>query len=477
MSRSTPTVAAGPDQGTDPASAARSRGALVGLLLGAAVTLTALTLPTLVGWGVHPFVGPHGVEPLHSHWRPHVGPGSLPAVLLGALGVAYAAPYARRLGWGRLLAAAYLLGLAWLVSLALVDGVGGLGDVLGEPFEYVREAGRVDDVGLLLREWVERVSFDSDRTLAANVAGHPPFLFLVFVLLERLGLAPAPASGLIVVAIAATAPLAVLVTVRRLVGEDVARTVAPFLVLTPMAVFVGVSADALILTAGTWGLCLLALAATSGGRRGAALSVASGLVLGSTVMLSYGALLLGVVALAVLWSARTWWPLPVAALAALVPVLVLAPFGFYVWDAYVALGDRYWAGIARHRPPSYWVWGNVGALVLSAGPALGAGLGALAVAVRLRVAGRRSPDQTSTAAPVDDVRRRALVALPVGGLLAVVAADASLMSLSEVERIWLPFMPWMLLALVLVPPRRHQQLLVLQVVTALALPHLLDTHW
>ena len=72
-------------------------------------------------------------------------------------------------------------------------------------------------------------------------------------------------------------------------------------------------------------------------------------------------------ALAVLWLARSWWPLPVAAVAALAVVLGFAALGFAWWEAYPVLVDRYWDGIAATRPCAYWVWGNLGALLVSAG--------------------------------------------------------------------------------------------------------------
>ena len=66
----------------------------------------------------------------------------------------------------------------------------------------------------------------------------------------------------------------------------------------------------------------------------------------------------------------------------------------------------------------------------------------------------------------------------VGGAVAmVVAADLSQMSRAEVERIWLPFVPWLLLGCALLPERWRRRGLVLQVVTALVIQHLLFTGW
>ena len=59
--------------------------------------------------------------------------------------------------------------------------------------------------------------------------------------------------------IAATTALAVLVTLRALGAEAVARRAAPFLVLGPAAVFMAVSADAVFAAVAAWGLAALAV--------------------------------------------------------------------------------------------------------------------------------------------------------------------------------------------------------------------------
>ena len=51
------------------------------------------------------------------------------------------------------------------------------------------------------------------------------------------------------------------------------------------------------------------------------------------------------------------------------------------------------------------------------------------------------------------------------------------MSKGEVERIWLPFVPWLLISCTLLPERWRRVGLALQVVTALAVQHLLATGW
>ena len=67
--------------------------------------------------------------------------------------------------------------------------------------------------------------------------------------------------------------------------------------------------------------------------------------------------------------------------------------------------------------------------------------------------------------------------LVVAAGAAVLTADLSRMSKAEVERIWLPFVPWLLLSTALLPERWRRPGLVMQLVAALVLQHLLFTSW
>ena len=59
----------------------------------------------------------------------------------------------------------------------------------------------------------------------------------------------------------------------------------------------------------------------------------------------------------------------------------------------------------------------------------------------------------------------------------MLVADATQMSKAEVERIWLPFVPWILLSCALLPERWRRRGLGLQLAVALAVEHLLNTGW
>ena len=61
--------------------------------------------------------------------------------------------------------------------------------------------------------------------------------------------------------------------------------------------------------------------------------------------------------------------------------------------------------------------------------------------------------------------------IPVGGTLASLATKA------EVERIWLPFVPWLLLGTALLPEGARRPALAVQVIAAFGIQHLLATPW
>ena len=443
---------------------ASSRSAWIGLVAGLMLIAASIVVPMLLDWDVRARQSADaGVfPPLHGYWLPNVGPGTLPSILLALLAWRYAAGLAERLRWRSLLAASYAAALAWMVALAYVDGSEGISRALGNEYEYLQAARGVGDVPAMLDEFVSRISYDSPDNWPVHVAGHPPGALLIFVALARVGLGSDHAAGMAVTVLAATTALAVLVTLRALSAEAVARTAAPFLVFTPAAVFAAVSADAVFTAIASWGLAALALGAT-GERRGPSLgwSVLAGLLLGAAVMMSYGLPLIGLTALAVLAVVRRWGAFPVVAASALVVVLAFVPFGFAWWEAYPVLSERYWQGLAQERPASYWIWGNLGALLISGGPALGAGLAGL----------------TRGRALLREPASRAVTLLAGSALLIVLLANASQMSKAEVERIWLPFIPWLTLAMVLVPQRWWHPMLAVQLGTALIVQHLLYTSW
>ena len=436
-----------------------------GLAVGAVVVALAMAVPALTGVDVKAGTAP----PLLGDWAWRVGWSS--AVVL-ALVVLTAWPgldaALDRLPWRGLLALSCVTSVAWMVALALVDGPSGLGRILDHGTEYLQSARAIDDVGVMLREYVSRIPLDSVGNWPVHLAGHPPGAVLIFIGLDRVGLGSWQAAGLVVVVVGATVPAAVATTLDRLGARRAARQALPFLVIGPAAILMAVSADAVFAATGAWAAAALAAAtAARSAKARLALSALAGLLFGWCLMESYGLVLLGAVALAVLLSAGG--PLraratvaAVATTAVGVVVAVFAALGFAWWQAYPALQERYWAGIASQRPWWYWVVGNLAALVLAAGPMLPAALGAGSP----RLTGlfrRRSPEPVA--------------ALVAAGLTMVAVADLSLMSKAEVERVWLPFLPWLLLSAAWLPDRWRRWGLVAQAVAALVLQHVIRTVW
>ena len=443
-----------------------SRYAAVGLAVSLLLMAAAVAVPHLTGWNVRINSWP----PLHGEQDLRVGPGTAPALAIAVLASWQATRWAGVVPWGRLLAVTYVAGLAWMLALATVDGLDGIGEVLEDDYEYLPTANAVDDVPAMLREYVSRISYDAEpRNWPVHVAGHPPGAVLFFIVLARVGLGGGLAAGLVVTAVAATTALAVMTTLRILGAEHHARRAAPYLAVGPAAIWQSVSGDAVFAAVGCWGVAALAAAAVARGWRAAVgWAVVAGLLLGYLVMMSYGLWLYGLVALATLRlaseiRARPFTVvMPLAALAAATVVGVFAAYGFYYWDAVPELRERYLEGVGGRRPASYWLWGGLGAFSFSAGPVVGASAGLLVWRLRHRLG---------------DATSRVVAWLGTAGFVMVLAADASLMSKAEVERIWLPFVPWALLGCALLPDRWWRVGIVVQVVTALVVQHLVRTTW
>ncbi len=127
---------------------------------------------------------------------------------------------------------------------------------------------------------------------------------------------------------------------------------------------------------------------------------------------------------------------------------------------------------------SYWWWGDLAALCFSAGPLLGPSVASAVSRALGTVRQNRSLSATDrTGATATSGTDRPIVWLCLCASACIVAADLSGMSKAEVERIWLPFVPWLLLGCSLLPLRWRRLGLAGQVVFALVLQHLLFTGW
>ncbi|MET7901176.1 hypothetical protein ABZS86_06760 [Streptomyces sp. NPDC005355] len=407
--------------------------------------------------------------PLHASWHPHVGPGTPAALALGWAVVVHGPRLAARLPWRGLLWASWAAAMVWTWSLALVDGWRrGVAERLTARHEYLRGIDRFADIGAALRGFTDHILLTQPDYWPAHIAGHPPGAVLTFVGLDRLGLGGGGWAGAFCITVGSSAAVAVLVALRALGEERAARTAAPFLVLAPAAVWVGASADGYFAAVSAWGLALLALAATGTVRAPGAVALASGLLLGLTAYLSYGLTLLALPATAVLLLARTARPLPFALAGAAVVAGAFTLCGFRWWEGYGLLVERYYQGVASERPYGYWVWADPAATAVAAGLACVAGARRMVPAApgalrRLRGGSTGTPD--------------ALVVLSFAALLALAVADLSGMSKAETERIWLPFVVWLLPTTALLPALDLRRWLLVQAAVAFLVNHLLLTSW
>jgi hypothetical protein len=233
------------------------------------------------------------------------------------------------------------------------------------------------------------------------------------------------------------------------------------LALTPAVIWLVVSADGIFMALSAWSIALGALALAHRGRgRGVALFLGAGIGLGATLFMSYGLVLLLPVAAAVLVLRRSWWPILPAAIGAGAVTLAFAAAGFWWFEGQSELVIRYYEGIGARRPYSYWIWANAAVLAIAVGPAVVAGIGA--AVHRVRRMGTRVPPAYWLAA---------------AALLAMLAATLSGLSKSEVERIWLPFMVWVIPLAAATGPDRHRGWLAAQVAAAGTVAVLMDTSW
>ncbi|MGQ4446655.1 hypothetical protein ACN6LK_000795 [Streptomyces griseus] len=442
-------------------------------LIAAAAGVLLITAAVVVGHVIQNRDGSLRAQwpPLLASWDPHLGPGTPAALVMAVLVVAYGPPLAARLPWRGLLAAAWAGSMAWVFSMALIDGWHrGVAKRLTTKHEYLRVIDRFEDIPATLRDFTNHIVIGEPGNWPAHVAGHPPGATLTFVWLDRIGLGGGAWAAVWCVVVGSSAVLAALITVRVLADERLARRAAPFLVLAPAALWAGVSADGYFTAVAAWSVALLALAATRRVRFPAVAALGGGLLFGWTCYLSYGLGLMAAVLLAVLVLARTARPVPLFLLGTLVVPVAFTLAGFNWWTAYHLLVERYYQGAGGVRPYGYWVWANLACATLAAGLAAVAGLRRSAVAAPGALRALRGGP--ATVSP-----QGGLALLVLAALAALLAADLSGMSKAETERIWQPFLLWLLPAAALLPRRRVRWWLVASAVPALLINHLLWTGW
>ena len=358
--------------------------------------------------------------------------------------------------WSTAVAGGVILSAAWTVLLAASDGWGAVSAQLSARDDYLAQLPWVRENGW--RAYFESFGDESlFSTFPTHVRSHPPGMVALLGALDSVGLTGGVWATAVVLAAAATIPVSVGVTVKRLAGPDAARWAIALSAFTPAVVFLGSTADALFAAVAA-GAIATGLAAID--RASWPLSIVAGLLGAAAVSLTYGVIPL----VASMWvgallrsRSRTAVAMSGAMVAAiLAAIAVWAMLGFNWFDGFDAVRRQYELDAAqRNRPFDYFVWANLVVFACVCGPAVVAGLTA--------------------------VRRDRLWWLVAPALGALAIADASGLSKAEVERIWLPFVPWVTVAgvwlLGRLSPRGRWVALAAQIATGVALQSLLFGPW
>ena len=336
-----------------------------------------MVIPAATGWQVYV-----DLPPLHAEWRPRVGWGTLPAILLGVLAVRYAVVSRRGSRWRRSCSSRSSPRWPGCCAWRRSTGSDGIQRVL-ELKTRVPPL-RAHGHRLSARRCTStsrRIPLDSARALAGARRGAPAGGAAVLRGARAARPRQRARGGAGRHVLAATTPVAVLLTLRRLGAEGEARRAAPFLAVGPAAIWMAVSADAMFGAFAAWGLWCLAVAATS--RRGG-----SGRGLGCRGGRPARLLRDAVVRVAAARRARGRGARSQRGRGGRCRgrsrcrggrARGSPPRGSRGGRRTPCSSSATGTGIAAMRPYGYWVWGDLAALVFSAGPIVGA---SIAVVVR-----------------------------------------------------------------------------------------------
>jgi hypothetical protein len=360
--------------------------------------------------------------PLHGAFEPMVTwRVALPVSV--AAGALLARPRLQRATWRRMLLSWWAFGATWAFALAASRGLHRVTAPIEGAGDYLAVLPQVTSPGAFLADFVDHIA-----SYPTHVQGHPPGFVLVSWVLREVGASGSGWVALVVVVSGTGAIPLALVASRDVVDEAWARRAAPFLAIGPPAIWIATSADGFFTGVGAAAVTLLVLASSRAGAGRWRLAVAGGVAFGVCLLLSYGLVLLAAIPLVVIVARRSWSVLLVAAFTGLAVLVATSATGYWWLDGLRATQERYDAGIASRRPYELFLVANLSILAIALGPAIAVALW------RLR-----------------DGRCWLLVG---GALAAVLLADVSGMSKSEVERIWLPFMPFIALSAGAIAVRR-----------------------
>jgi hypothetical protein len=389
--------------------------------------------------------------PFFGRWLPRMVPGVLVPAAIGIVVVTIGPRFARTLRWRWLMVAAWATTAAWSVALSSATGWSGLTRPLRSRYDYAAVLPAVRQLGLgeFLRTYTARLA-----DYPTHVKSHPPGMVVLLRGLELLGLHGNGWAAATMIGLSATVPCAIGLVVRGLAGPAVARPLVPFLVVGPWTLLVATVADGVFAAVAAWAAAVLVLAIDAH-TRGRALIAAlgAGVVIGVGLYASYGLapLLVGLGLAILLPARRVGLALPVVVGVALVGI-AWTMAGFDWLAGFSGTRAAYRAGVASHRPYAYFVVANVVVLAVMVGPAV-----VTALCRRLDAG---------------------VVAVVIASLAAVAIADVSGLSKGEVERIWLPFVPFLTIAATRLARRPGAAgWLAAQAGTALILQAVIDWPW
>ncbi len=409
-------------------------------ILSVAAVVAAATIA--VGLGVRPFGHTMGtaLSPFVMAWLPRASAWTLLAlpVLVAAVLLAHRTPVA-------LLAAATGLALnviplgprGWDVVFEL--GPGGSFEAKNE---YLPGLGALSyGAHVYLDRFAELVP-----SLPINVGGHPPGLLLA---MDAFGITTAPRlAALCVAAVAVTAPLTVRLATTLGLPAEQARLAGVLAALSPALLLFGMtSADAIFAALGT-GTAVLLIAPRT---RWLGVVVFAGIT-----FTAWSLLAVGFFAAVVVWQREGLRHAVVLAVACGVAVLALngvlaLTTGYDAIGTLQATSHYYEKSLARIRPYAFWWIGSPVAWAAMMGPAIAGGW---------LVAARRG--------------HPAAVALAAVIVIAAVAGFTK----AEVERIWLPFVPFACVAAATVLPLGRTRLVAASLVgQGLVVSLLFQTIW
>lgn len=353
-------------------------------------------------------------------WMP--SPAHLVPLIIGALIIWFWPRVSARLSFGWASCAAAVATGAFAVSLAATEGLDQIMQPVVDPTEYWVNLDTLPSMSQTIASWGDW-RFLLDYT--THLKGHPPGFIVVLQALERVGLGqPWVVATISWLSLAAITP-GVMLSVGSLTEEGHARAVAPFLAVAPFAVWTATSADAFFACLLVWGCaCIVVGALTAQLRNVLLLSAAGGLLLAFALFSTYGAAVFLVIPLALLVFVRgATWPRramvgTAACCGALAVTVAFWGAGFWWFTGLATTKDFYNWGTAQFRPQHYFAVANLAVLLIALGPAFVGGVGRLG--------------------------KTRLWVLIGATLLAVAVADLSGYSKSEVERIWLIFMPFLM---------------------------------